>query len=80
MPGRYDGPVELFLAIEELPRNRGGSPNLGWDTLASDIRVHHVSGDHDNLLMEPHIGDIARQLKVALEISRHENARALSNL
>jgi thioesterase domain-containing protein len=64
-PAPYQGRIELFRTQSETtPMHRHES--LGWDSVASDIQVHFVSGDHVTMFAEPHIIDLAKRLGTIL--------------
>ena len=66
VPKPYGGRGILFRAKDELVRYP--DPNLGWDQVVmGGIEVREVSGDHDTLMQEPHIGELATVLQVCLQ-------------
>jgi thioesterase domain-containing protein len=65
-PQPYDGAAILFRAKNELVRYP--DPNLGWGALIKGgLEIREISGDHDTILYEPHIGMLARVLDSCLE-------------
>lgn len=65
VPHPYQGNATLF-------RSGDGSdyqdPKLGWEGLIEGhLDIQQVSGDHDTILQEPHIGMLARLLEGCLE-------------
>jgi thioesterase domain-containing protein len=68
VPQPYLGNAILFRAKDELAQYV--NPNLGWDKFVlGRLQVREVSGDHDTLMQEPHIGMLARMLASILETS-----------
>jgi thioesterase domain-containing protein len=61
-PKPYANPVTLFRAAEQ-PGSLEHEPTLGWNALASDIRVHEVPGNHLSLLKQPHVQLLAQHLR-----------------
>jgi thioesterase domain-containing protein len=40
---------------------------LGWGALAGgELEIHDISGDHPNVLKEPHVRAVAEQLRAIL--------------
>ena len=65
-PQPYDGPAILFRAKNGLLPYP--DPNLGWGALINGgLEIKEISGDHDTILYEPHIGMLARVLDSCLE-------------
>jgi amino acid adenylation domain-containing protein len=65
IPRPYHGNATLFRAGDgsHYPESK-----LGWEGLIEgDLDVQQVSGDHDTILQEPHIGMLARLLEGCLE-------------
>jgi hypothetical protein len=65
IPRPYAGNATLFRAGDgsDYPE-----PMLGWEGLINgNLDVQQVSGDHDTILQEPHIGLLARLLEGCLE-------------
>ena len=65
VPQPYFGDATLFRAgagTEYL------DPNLGWGPIiGGHLDIQEVTGDHDTILQEPHIGMLARLLEASLE-------------
>jgi amino acid adenylation domain-containing protein len=70
LPRPYEGDATLFRAGDgsDYP-----DPKLGWEVLIQGrLDIQQVSGDHDSILQEPHIGMLARLLEGCLEnMPRH---------
>jgi thioesterase domain-containing protein len=65
VPRPYPGDATLFRAGDgsDYPE-----PKLGWEGLiGGHLDIQQVSGDHDTILQEPHIGMLARLLEGCLE-------------
>ncbi len=65
VPAPYDGDATLFRAKDELVAY--SDPALGWGRLINGrLEIREISGDHDTILNEPHIGMLARVLDSCL--------------
>jgi amino acid adenylation domain-containing protein len=65
----YHGRVVLFNAAEQDPA-LVQDPFYGWRTLARNMDLHVIPGNHDTILMEPHVAVLARQLEKSLHEAR----------
>jgi len=66
IPQTYDGDASLFRAKDELCSY--SDPTLGWGELIKGrLEILEISGDHDTILREPHIGMLARVLNSCLD-------------
>ena len=66
VPQSYDGDANLFRAKDELCSY--SDPTLGWgDLVKGRLEILEISGDHDTILHEPHIGMLARVLNTCLD-------------
>ncbi|HLJ49454.1 MAG TPA: amino acid adenylation domain-containing protein [Bryobacteraceae bacterium] len=64
-PQSYDGDATLFRAKDELVSY--SDVTLGWGSLVRGrLEIREVSGDHDTILQEPHIGMLALVLNSCL--------------
>jgi len=68
----YPGKITLLRAVDrgylgmELLGTRE-APGLGWGELAeAGLEIHEVSGEHGNMLDEPHVQIVAAELKKIL--------------
>ena len=61
VPQNYPNRITLFRAAEQSD-SIGQDPTLGWSTLAGDIQLHQVPGNHLSLLKQPHVQTLAQQL------------------
>lgn len=66
-PTPYAGPIAVFRS-----RARGlfhpHDPYLGWRDLAQGgLRVIHLPGTHDNILVEPYVQSLAGELRACIE-------------
>lgn len=66
----YPRKVVLFNAQDQDPA-QVIDPLYGWPSLASQIEVHSVSGNHDTILMEPHVRQLAEKFSDCLVRSQH---------
>ncbi len=74
----YQGGAILFRAKDELVRYP--DPNLGWgEWVRGGVAIREISGDHDALLTEPHIGMLARVLNECLQ-SAQGHSRILTEV
>jgi len=65
-PLPYQGDAILFRAKDELVSY--SDETLGWgDLVQGKLEIREVSGDHDTILYEPHIGMLARVLNSCLQ-------------
>jgi len=65
--GPYGGTVMLFRAAVRSVADATGR-DMGWGRLVQGgVEVHHVAGDHENMLVEPHVRVLARELRVAID-------------
>jgi phthiocerol/phenolphthiocerol synthesis type-I polyketide synthase A len=68
-PGRYDGPVVLYRAVEPAPHTvrdpayERDDEALGWDEVCARLTVVRVGGHHLSLLDPPHVEEIAAHLR-----------------
>jgi amino acid adenylation domain-containing protein len=60
-PQPYRDRLTLFRAAEQ-PVAFKHEPALGWDTLATEIQLYQVPGNHLSLLTQPHVQTLAQQL------------------
>ncbi|HEY9624258.1 MAG TPA: thioesterase domain-containing protein, partial [Crinalium sp.] len=61
VPQPYGDRITLFKAVEQIDTTES-DPTLGWGTLANDIQLHDVPGNHLSLLKQPHVQILAQQL------------------
>jgi len=73
--GPYGGTATLFRAAVRSVADATGR-DMGWGRLArGGVEVHHVAGDHENMLVEPHVRVLARELRVAIDEAATAEAR-----
>ena len=64
-PEPYEGDATLFRAKDDFASY--SDPTLGWGRLIQGrLEIREISGDHDTILHEPHIGMLARVLDSCL--------------
>jgi amino acid adenylation domain-containing protein len=61
VPRPYPNRITLFKATEQ-PDSLKNDLTLSWSSLASDIQLHQVPGNHLSLLKQPHVQTLAQQL------------------
>jgi amino acid adenylation domain-containing protein len=64
-PRPYSGHVTLFRAASQRFIS-SHEPDLGWGRLASSVTVHRVPGNHITMLLEPHVRNLAEQLRACV--------------
>jgi len=62
----YDGDIVLFLA-RARPLFHAQTWDLGWQSLARSVRVVPTPGNHQTLMLEPHIQHVARSLGAVVQ-------------
>ncbi|PMB24627.1 non-ribosomal peptide synthetase [Fischerella thermalis] len=74
IPRVYPQSITLFRASEEIihdfdnPEWYTDDPSLGWGKCSSQpIQVIDVPGDHFSIFVEPHIQELAKQLKICID-------------
>lgn len=66
-PQPYAGPVTLYR-VRTLPFFRAGDVTKGWGRLVGDrLEIKPIAGAHYNLLEQPHVADLAAQLRDSLD-------------
>lgn len=68
-PKPYRGRVTVFRTRRQ-PLFCSHDPFLGWKELASDVEVRLVEGSHHNLLEEPYVESLARELAGCLRLAQ----------
>lgn len=67
----YPGRATLFRAAEAGPTFDYAGRELGWGELVQrGIEVHEIPGNHDSLMLEPHVRVLASSLRACLERAR----------
>src|SRR5208282_631410 len=73
----YPGRVTLFrastpLSFEDIPKDR----ELGWGPLAeAGVEVHEIPGTHREIMREPNVGIVAREVSLSLAAARERQLR-----
>jgi thioesterase domain-containing protein/acyl carrier protein len=66
-PGPFSGRVTLFRAAIRSVAD-ATDRDMGWSRLArGGVEVHHVAGDHENMLIEPQVRVLARELRACID-------------
>jgi amino acid adenylation domain-containing protein len=77
VPGKYSGRLTLFRAAHQ-PLACSHDPLMDWARLAhGGVDAHTVPGNHETILQEPNVRELARTLTAALGDSRERRIRAL---
>jgi thioesterase domain-containing protein/acyl carrier protein len=72
LPPPYPGKITLFRASEKSIRDSGES-QTEWSRLAAgELEVQEITANHNNILREPQVIALARQLKACLHKSQQE--------
>jgi thioesterase domain-containing protein len=61
--------ITILTAQDREPGLTHLSDDLGWSRWAEDVDVKIVSGNHDNLVLEPHVKELADGLGQAIDAS-----------
>ncbi len=70
VPKHYPGIVTFFSAREEVCPEE----NLtGWRRLAQSVEVVEVPGDHQTMIKEPHVRELATALEKSIGLSNNKN-------
>ena len=74
VPGRFAGRLTLFRAAVRSAADASGR-EMGWMPLAAEgVEVIPVSGDHEDMLVEPHVRKLAEELRAAIDRGMAETA------
>ncbi len=77
VPQVYRGKMTLFQAAKQ-PLGIYRDPKLGWQGLAAGgLEIHEVPGDHNTILLEPHVGTLAEKLRGCIEKALVNEDRAI---
>ena len=72
VPKPYFGKITFLRASQQSIRD-SDDPKSGWGALASgELEIHDIQGNHNNILAEPQVGVLARQLKAGLDKAQEE--------
>ena len=64
----FSGRVDLLRAEDIAPIHDHVGDKLGWDGRAlGGVDVHHVPGDHDDLVLEPNVHELVKYLRQCLD-------------
>ncbi len=74
VPGTFTGDATLFLATD---LTADYDLRDGWrELVAGRIEAHEITGDHINIIKEPHVGVLAEKLRGCLDRAQGTHARA----
>ena len=65
-PPPYDGRIILFRRTHR-PTGHYRDPEYGWGTLAGNLEIHDVPGDHVQMFLEPNVQAMVKELRACLE-------------
>jgi thioesterase domain-containing protein/acyl-coenzyme A synthetase/AMP-(fatty) acid ligase len=66
IPSAFPGRLTLLRTRTHATDLTLDDPTLGWGPLASEIEVHEVPGDHDDMTSEPNVQILAKTLDALL--------------
>jgi thioesterase domain-containing protein len=73
VPRPYGGDVALFRASKQLA-GLLADESLGWKrVLHGNLDVCEVPGHQQNLLLEPHVGELAKELTIRLQAAQRRH-------
>jgi thioesterase domain-containing protein len=73
-PQQYPGEITLFRSSERLNLS---DPTMGWGKLAGGgVNTYEVPGQHEYLVLQPHVQALAQQLKRCLDQCAEEEMRS----
>jgi thioesterase domain-containing protein len=75
-PKRYRGQIVLFRSSEGYARldMRSEDPELGWGRVAAGgVETHVISGNHRQIVREPSVQELGRQLQICLQQSQRQS-------
>ena len=76
VPRRYEGPVVLLRARKQLQGRVADPETLGWKGMFDgDFEVYEVPGHQQNMLLEPNVQNLARELTVRLIAAQDRASR-----
>jgi amino acid adenylation domain-containing protein len=69
----YAGNLTLFRC-QVQPQNQALSPDLGWrDLVTGQVEIYPVAAPHYDLLLEPHVQSLAKQLQLCIDKAQTNN-------
>jgi thioesterase domain-containing protein len=79
VPRVYPGRIILFRSRDRRPTHR--DPRTGWSAYAGrGLEIYEIAGDHYNILLEPQVRLVARQLTEILNGKQPTRQGASANL
>jgi thioesterase domain-containing protein len=71
-PAPYDGDVLVFRGSKQLA-GLVADKHLGWDrTVRSNLQVCEVPGHQQNLLLEPNVSQLAKEVSIRLKTAQRK--------
>jgi oxalate---CoA ligase len=78
-PARYDGDVLVFRAGKQLA-GLVADEHLGWDrTFGSNLEVCEIPGHQQNLMLEPNVSQLAKELSSRLKAAQRRCYEEVKN-
>jgi thioesterase domain-containing protein len=78
-PEAYPGKIILFHALYDSNFRPSAEGAAGWQQLAmGGLEVHEIPGDHFSILKEPHVGQLAQTLTMAIDGALGVRAAAIT--
>jgi amino acid adenylation domain-containing protein len=75
LPQVYPGRVTFFCATAEVSADENIA---GWKTLASEVEVIPVPGDHQTMIREPEVQELAARLQECLDRAQRKDAASVA--
>jgi amino acid adenylation domain-containing protein len=74
-PQPYSGRVILFRSSHK-PLGQVVDPRAGWNTYAAQgLEIYEITGNHENILLEPQVRLVAKQLRTCLDETNGATAK-----
>ncbi len=74
VPQGYPGRMILFRSTYK-PLDQTTNPHAAWNTYAlNGLESFEIEGNHENILLEPQVRAVAKQLKKCLDEARHSHS------
>jgi oxalate---CoA ligase len=74
-PQAYSGRVILFRSSHK-PLGQVVDPRAGWNTYAAQgLEIYEITGNHENILLEPQVRLVAKQLRTCLDETNGATAK-----
>ncbi|MCP4545765.1 MAG: DUF885 domain-containing protein [bacterium] len=70
LPGQAASYLHDLFRAREQPSEAPADPSMCWAEVAQRVEVHSVPGSHQNVVREPHVRELARQLERCLSAAQ----------